>query len=208
MKSMDVKEAGLWMKLLSKLDEALEQGLKWAWRNRRVLVVAAGLLLAGWAMTADEAAPEPERVAAIAVEASDELLGEELFGRLWIDKAPQSHKDKFRMYFFLKDDKHPIGVHLTFHSMTYRVQEFFAHDVKGKKIHFHFPDPGVKPSTKVAMKKIDKQHFDMKMVMETDPQAKGVKYSYLRLKERAAQDLLAGYGVSVQAMRAQLLAAR
>jgi hypothetical protein len=66
----------------------------------------------------------------------------------------------------------------------------------------------VKPTTKVGMKKIDKPHFDMKMVMATDPQAKGVKYSYLRVKEKAAQELLAGYGVSVEALRAQLAAAR
>lgn len=196
------------MKLLSKLDDALEQALKWAWRNRGVLVVAGGLLLAGWALNTEEVAPEPERVASIEAEAGDELLNKELFGRLWIDKAPQSHKDKFRMYFFLNDERHPIGVHLTFHSMTYRVQEFFGHEVRGKKITFNFPDPGVKPSTKVAMKKIDKKHFDMKMVMDTDPQAKGVKYSYIRLKEQAAQELLAGYGVSVEALRAQLAAAR
>ena len=196
------------MKLLSKLDDALEQALKWAWRNRGVLVVAGGLVLAGWALSDEDVAPEPERAVAIQSEASDEILKSDLFGHLWIDQVPKSHKDKFRMYFFLDNEEHPIGVHLTFHSMTYRVQEFFGHAIKGKKIHFNFPDPGVKPSSKVAMKKIDREHFDRKMTLETDPQAKGVKYSYLRVREPFARELLAGYGVSSEALRAQLLAAR
>lgn len=196
------------MKLLSKMDDALEQGLKWAWRNRGAIAVAGGLLLAGWALSADDVAPEPEHVAAAEAVASDEILKNDLYGHLWIDHAPKGHKDKFRMYFFLENEKHPIGVHLTFHSMTYRVQEFFGHDVQGKTIHFNFPDPGVKPSTKVAMKAIDKEHFDRKMTLETDPQAKGVKYSYLRIREPFARELLAGYGVSVEALRAQLAAAR
>lgn len=192
------------MSLLEALDDGIERLLQWGWRHRKALAAGLGLLVAAWAVGGGSEAPPPQDEVQVVASAEDAGPDAgELFDRLWVDHIPKNHKDSFRMYFFLK--AHPVGVHLIFHSMTYRTQEFFMHEVKGKEIRFNFPDPGVKPVTKAGFEAVKgDKHFDMKMTLSHDPQAKGVPYSYHRLKKEASRELLAGYGISEAALAAAL----
>ncbi len=193
------------MKLLKTLDELFERLLAWAWKNRQALMAVFALCLAGWALQGEDV--EEPKTQQIRDEASEEVgpLGPNLLDRLWVDKIPTSHNDSMRMYFLLgKNKKHPIGVHLIFHTMTYRTQEFFTHKVSGKKVTFNFATPNVKVTTKVKTSKVKHEHFDMKAVFVNDPQTKGASYTYYRLKNQEAKKLLASYGVSADTLRAQL----
>lgn len=190
------------MKLLRRLDETLERLLHWGWRNRRALGLVSALALAGWGVMSagDEAEPTPAPAAAVAEAAG---LGD-LFDQLWVDKLPKSSTDTFRMYFFLKRGGEKIGVHLIFHSMTYRTQEFFGYEAKGDTLALKFRDPDVTAKTKIKIAKHSARHFDRKATFAADPQTKGVSYTYYRIKQRAAAEALARYGVDVPALRAQL----
>lgn len=192
------------MNILTRLDNGLERFLQWMWRHRKALGAALAVLVAAYALGGLDAEEEPgPSPKASAILVAEEAPTSALYERLWIDHLPRGHKDSFRMYFFLK--RHPVGVHLLFHSATYRTQEFFQYELKGKQVTFDFPDPGVKPSSKVRFENVKGDpHFDMKVTLERDPQTKGVEYSYFRLKQEAAADLLASYGVSEASLEAAL----
>lgn len=193
------------MNLLTRIDNALEKALQWLWRNRKAVGAALAILVAAYALGGvDEPPAEDPAPSRVVVAAQEEIAGS-LLDRLWIDHLPKGHKDSFRMYFFLK--RQPVGVHLIFHSATYRTQEFFRHEIKGKKVSLEFPDPGVRAQTKVRFRRVDSDpHFDMKMTLDRDPQTKGVEYSYFRVKQEAVAEVLAGYGVDAAALRASLAA--
>jgi hypothetical protein len=191
------------MNLLTRIDNALEKFLQWLWRNRKALGAALAVLVAAYALGGLDSEPAPEAGNRAGLGQSQENPAGALYERLWIDHLPKGHKDSFRMYFFLK--RQPVGVHLIFHSSTYRTQEFFQHEIQGKKITFHFPDPGVKPVAKARFEKVTGDvHFDSKMTLDRDPQAKGAEYSYFRLKKEAAARVLSAYGVSEASLMAAL----
>jgi hypothetical protein len=196
-------EFGETMKILKQIDDLMEKALQWAWRHRKALGAGLAVLLAAWALGGREPDASPEARPQQVFSRQGEVLAGALVDRLWIDRLPKGPRDSFRLYFFLR--RHPVGVHVVFHSATYRTQEFFGHQLKGKQITFDFPDPGVKPTSKVRFEAVKKDpHFDMKMTLARDPQSKGMKFSYFRLKKEEAKDLLAGYGVSPRSLAATL----
>lgn len=183
-------------KMLRALDELLDRALQWAWRHRRALGALAGLVVAVWvAAGPDEAEVEdPAPGEAVVEVAGVDLQGklDKITNHLWVDRLPKNKDQTFRMYFLLnKKDAPKIGVHITFHSMTYRTQEFFTWEAKKKALTLQYFDPEVKAKVGVAtLKPIkDKQHVDMKLVLDRDPQVKGVRYGYLRLKQDSARAL-------------------
>lgn len=189
--------------LFQTLDDLLERLLRWVFRNGKALSIGLALVFGVWALfatnTEEATEPEPASLATL----SEEIEAKELYGSLWIDKMPKGHKDSYRLYFFLKGD-HPIGVHILFHSMTYRTQEFFMHEVKGRQIALKYPDPGVVAKTKFKIQKVrGKGPFDRKLSLERDPQTKGVAYEYFRVEPEAMQALQA-YGLpSLESLQAQ-----
>jgi len=194
---------GEFMSFLARLDSILEKFLQWLWRNRKALGAALAVLVAAYAVGSLGSEPTPRGVLVAEASELQETAAGAIFERLWIDHLPKGQKDGFRAYFFLK--RHPVGVHLLFHSATYRTQEFFQHEVKGKKVTFLFPDPGVKATAKVSFQNVSgDHHFDMKMTLDRDPQTKGAEYSYYRLKKAAASSVLAGFGISEASLMAVL----
>lgn len=188
------------MKLARALDDLLEKGLQWAWRHRKILAATLAVLVAAWALEmvqGEDPADPPETRAVLSLEAAGpERLVEQLCNRLWVDKAPRGHQDRFHMYFFLRpsatrsqpgpEGPRPIGVHITFHSATWRVQEFFTWEARDGKLALRFYDPKVKTVSPVKLKEFDGKDFDLALELRRDPQAKGTTGRYFRLKERAA----------------------
>ncbi len=172
------------------LDDQAEKALKWLWRHRKLVGAVLAVAVAAWAIGAtDDSEPPPDEARAALVESAGEVLGiDQVVNRLWVDRVPKSKDDKVRMYFLLqKKGAHPLGVHITFHSLTWRVQEFFFWKADKNNLELQFFDPEVTAKTcgKLEPVKGD-EHVDMRLTLGNDPQTKGAKYTYFRLKERGA----------------------
>jgi hypothetical protein len=105
-----------------------------------------------------------------------------LVNRPWLDKIPQTDREKFRLYVFEDDIDGQIGGHVQFESM-YKLQiELFTFAVKGSELAVLWMHDQTTTKTQCRIDKIPKatDGLDLKLTIQTDPRnrnASSVFYS-------------------------------